>query len=343
MFIENAWYIAGWSHEVASTPVARKILGHPVVLFRDLEGAPKALEDSCPHRRLPLSMGCIVGDTLRCGYHGMRFDGAGRCIDIPGQTLIPPAAHIRAYPVVERYDLIWVWMGDPQNADAADIIDVAHYDDPAWAINRGPPMDVGCHYQLMTDNLLDPTHVSYVHATSLGNASTVGIPVMTVRSEDRVVVSRWILDHELAPFFAHRVRFAGKADRLQHYEFHQPSHAVIKDVIAPANSGAPDGRRHPATWLLDSYNFITPIDAENCRYYWFQLRNYAIDDREEDEALTRDFISAFEEDLVVLAAVHAGLKAKGSRIDLASDRGSNLARNISKQRLAAERRAQSEE
>jgi vanillate O-demethylase monooxygenase subunit len=68
------------------------ILGEPVVLFRDSAGHPRALHDSCPHRHLPLSMGCVVGDNIRCGYHGISFDGSGRCIDIPGQGRIPPAA-----------------------------------------------------------------------------------------------------------------------------------------------------------------------------------------------------------------------------------------------------------
>lgn len=336
MYLHNAWYVAAWNVELAAAPLARTILDTPIALFRTAAGQVSALADSCPHRRLPLSMGCVVGDRLRCGYHGMMFDTAGRCIDIPGQDTIPPAAQVRAYPVAERWNLLWIWMGDPALADPAAIIDVPHFSEPGWAINCGPAMEVACHFQYMTDNLLDPSHVSFVHASSLGNAATTGIPVETEVGEDRVIVRRWILDHDLAPFFAKRVGFAGRADRLQHYEVRMPAHAVIKDVVAPAGSGAPEGRLHPDTFLIDSYNFVTPVDADTCRYYWFQVRNYAADDENESQALTDDFITAFGEDLVVLAAVHKGLQAAPSQLDLATDLGANHARRMLKRMIAAE-------
>lgn len=328
MYLNNAWYVAAWDHELCDQPLARTILEQAVVLFRTSDGQAAALEDSCPHRRLPLSLGCVIGDGLRCGYHGMLFGADGRCTDIPGQDVIPPAAHVRAYPVEARWGLIWIWMGDASAADPETIIDVPHFNDPTWAVNRGPAMDVACHYQWMTDNLLDPSHVSYVHASSLGNADTAGVPVKTEVGEDRVIVTRWLLDNELAPFFAKRVPFSGRADRLQHYEVRMPAQAVIKDVVAPAGSGAPEGRLHADTFLIDSYNLVTPVDADNCRYYWFQVRNYAADDLAESEALTEDFIAAFGEDLVVLSAVHAGIKAQPSRVDLATDLGSNRARRM---------------
>lgn len=338
-YLRNAWYVAAWSDELGDRPAPRTLLGKRMVLFRTASGQVHALPDACPHRRLPLSMGCIEGEGLRCGYHGMLFDGTGRCIEIPGQDAIPPAAHLAAWPVAERWGLVWVWPGDPARADPGTIIDIPHYDEPGWAVNRGPAMEIACHYQWMTDNLLDPSHVSYVHASSLGNAATVGVPAETAVEADRVVVTRWMRDHDLAPFFAKRVGFAGQADRLQHYELRLPAQAVIKDVVAPAGTGAPEGRLHPATFLLDSYNFVTPVDADNCRYHWFQVRNFRTEgaEREAESAeLTADFIAAFSEDLAVLAAVHAGLKAAPSRLDLASDRGPNQARRLLARMIAAE-------
>lgn len=336
MYLRNAWYVAAWDHELGEKPVARTILGEGVVLFRSGDGQPAALADSCPHRRLPLSLGCVGGAGLRCGYHGMLFGADGRCMEIPGQDVIPPAAHVRAYPVVQRWNLIWIWMGDASAADLETLIDVPHFDDPTWAVNRGPAMEVACHYQLMTDNLLDPSHVSYVHGSSLGNADTVGIPVETEVGTDRVIVRRWIKDHTLAPFFAKRVAFTGPADRLQHYEVRMPAQAVIKDVVAPAGSGAPEGHLHADVFLIDSYNLVTPVDDDICRYYWFQVRNYAAQDPAESEALTEDFIAAFSEDLIVLSAVHAGLKAQPSKLDLATDLGSNHARRMLGRMIKAE-------
>lgn len=336
MYLRNAWYVAAWAHELGDAPLARRLLGTDMVLFRAGSGAIGVLPDSCPHRRLPLSMGCVDAGTIRCGYHGLRFAADGRCIEIPGQSTIPPAAHLAAWPAHERWGLIWVWPGDPHRADPAAIIDIPHHGEPGWAINRGPAMEVACHYQLMTDNLLDPSHVSYVHASSLGNAATVGVPVETEAEADRVIVRRWMRDHDLAPFFAKRVGFAGKADRLQHYELRLPGQAVIKDVVAPAGTGAPDGRLHPATFLLDSYNFVTPVDADRCLYHWFQVRNFRADSDAETAELTADFIAAFAEDLVVLAAVHAGIKAHGSMLDLATDLGPTQARRLLRRMIAAE-------
>ena len=117
MFLRNSWYVAAWDREIGRQPLARMILGEPIVLYRQEDGRPVALEDRCCHRHLPLSLGQLEGDTLRCGYHGLRFDAGGRCIEIPSQAQIPPDAAIRSYPLVERFNWVWIWMGDPKRAD----------------------------------------------------------------------------------------------------------------------------------------------------------------------------------------------------------------------------------
>ncbi len=103
-FIMNAWYVAAWPREVeAGKILARTICGEPMVMFRDELGAVAALEDRCCHRELPLSMGWIENGTLRCGYHGLRYDGGGRCVEIPGQSNIPPRVRVRRFPLVQRH------------------------------------------------------------------------------------------------------------------------------------------------------------------------------------------------------------------------------------------------
>src|SRR5262245_48560932 len=114
MFLRNYWYVAAPDHEIVQKPLARMILAEPIVFFRTEDGTPVALEDRCPHRRLPLSMGKLVGDgVLQCHYHGLRFDHTGKCVRVPGQDMIPSSARVRTYPVVERYHWLWIWMGDP--------------------------------------------------------------------------------------------------------------------------------------------------------------------------------------------------------------------------------------
>jgi phenylpropionate dioxygenase-like ring-hydroxylating dioxygenase large terminal subunit len=154
MFLRNYWYVAATDAEISRRPLGRMILGEPIVLFRAEDGTPVAFEDRCPHRHLPLSMGRLVGDTLQCLYHGLRFGRDGRCVYIPGQEHIPQAAKVRCYPVVERYRWIWIWMGDPMLADPAAIADFHWLDDPNWGA-KGAYLHVEANWQLVVDNLLD--------------------------------------------------------------------------------------------------------------------------------------------------------------------------------------------
>ncbi|HEX4829002.1 MAG TPA: Rieske 2Fe-2S domain-containing protein, partial [Xanthobacteraceae bacterium] len=148
-FLRNSWYACAWSSEVgAGALLARTILGEPVICFRDTEGRPVVLEDRCCHRQMPLSKGWLENGTIRCGYHGMRFDGAGKCVEIPGQPNIPPRAKVRAYPTVERYRWIWIWPGDAALADPALIPDFFEPNDsPAWSVSCGTSY-VRCNYEL---------------------------------------------------------------------------------------------------------------------------------------------------------------------------------------------------
>ena len=110
MFLKNYWYVAAIDHEVSRTPMRRIICNEPVVIYRTEDGMPVALEDRCAHRHLPLSMGKLKGDILECLYHGLCFDRTGACIKVPGQETIPPSARVRAYPMVERYHWLWIWI-----------------------------------------------------------------------------------------------------------------------------------------------------------------------------------------------------------------------------------------
>ncbi len=337
MYLRNAWYVAAWSSDIARKLTKRTLLEENIVLYRTEDGRVAALEDACCHRKLPLSMGVLIEDRIQCGYHGMEFDCSGTCVKIPIQSRISPKARVRSYPVEEKWGLVWIWMGEAADADSAKIFQVEHYDDPQWGINRGPMMTIDCDYRYMADNLLDPEHVSYVHKSSLGNDACVGVPLEVSVDNDIVVSRRWMMDCILAPFFQPYVQFEGRADRLQHYEVRLPSHAVIKDIIAPTGSGAPQGQLHPDVFLLDSYNFITPVNADQCLYFWFQIRNFKPNCRDTDELLTQDFEQAFNEDIVVLSAVHANMKKSTTPVhDIASDAGSLRYRRILDKAIQAE-------
>ncbi len=338
MFLRNAWYVAGWDREVGTALHPVMMLGEAIVLFRRQDGTLAALEDACPHRKLPLSMGRIKGDTVECGYHGLTFDGTGTCTRVPGAERIPHVARVRSYPVAERYGLIWIWMGEASLADPANIFAVDHWGDPAWGVNQGDGMTIDCNYLYMTDNLLDPSHVAWVHQSSFGGAGTEETPLETTVGEDGVTVWRWMMDAPPAPFYAPFLTFSGHCDRKQHYEVRYPSNAIIKAVFTPAGTGGEGGPFHQDVFLMDSYNFMTPIDERRTRYYWFQMRNFAPDDAAISARFATSVRGAFEEDRVVLTAVQKGMDEKRTpNLDLKIDNGPLRFRRRLAQLVEAER------
>lgn len=200
-FIHNLWYVAAWSHELgAETPIGRVLLNEPVVLWRRRDGTAVALEDRCPHRFAPLSLGRIEGDALRCMYHGLKFDCAGVCREMPARDPAPPVT-ARTYPVVERWNWIWVWMGDPALADPAMIPVAFGLDDPRWVMRPGV-MEYQANWQLFNDNLCDLSHLDWSHETTLGGASTVRWsdrkPRVTTLP-DGLLIERWWENGRLSP------------------------------------------------------------------------------------------------------------------------------------------------
>lgn len=307
-YLHNAWYVAALSSEVGRSPTAVTLLEQDVVLYRQLDGTPVALEDACPHRKLPLSMGRLRDDAIECGYHGLVFDCSGRCIDAATQQRIPPRARVRSYPVADRHGLVWVWMGDAALARTDDILQIPHADDPAWHLTAGDRMHVACHYLLLVDNLLDPSHVAWVHRGSFAGAGTDATPLELSVTDAGVVSHRWIRGQMPPPFYAPLVKFGGPADRLQHYEVRYPSLAINMSVYTPAGRGGPDLVDDADTYRMVSYNFLTPVDADHTLYFWLQHRNTD----PHDAAITRRNAdgarAAFEEDRVVLEAAHRGLQ-----------------------------------
>ncbi len=119
MYLRNAWYVAASDSDIGHSLYPTTLLGEPVVLFRKTDGELVALEDACPHRKLPLSLGRLDGNQIECGYHGLTFDGQGTCTRAPTSGRIPSRARVHSYPVHVRYGLVWLWMGEPSLADVS--------------------------------------------------------------------------------------------------------------------------------------------------------------------------------------------------------------------------------
>lgn len=322
MFLRNTWYVAARSDEIGEALKPMKILGENIVLYRKADGTAVALEDACPHRKLPLSMGRREGDTVVCGYHGLTFDGAGTCVASPTQARIPSTAKVRSYPVVDRWGLAWIWMGDAALADPARIFSMENYDDPSWGLTRGGTLYCACNYLYLADNLLDPSHVAWVHVTSFAAKGTEDTPLQITTKEDGVTVWRWMKDRELPPYYAPLVKFKGNCDRLQHYEVRYPGIGVNKSVYTRAGQGGDVENLPPDAYIMVSYHFMTPIDETHTQYIWMQQRNTDPHDARISEQISAGAKVAFEEDRVILEAVQVGMDTKTTpHLDLALDAG----------------------
>jgi phenylpropionate dioxygenase-like ring-hydroxylating dioxygenase large terminal subunit len=339
-FLRNRWYVAAWDREVGRELLARTILGEAVVLYRRADGTAVALEDRCCHRNLPLSMGALEGDELRCGYHGLKFDASGACVEIPGQERIPAGARVRAYPLVERYNWVWIWMGDPAAADTALIPDWWWCDHPQWAWTRPDPIHVDCHYQLINDNVLDVTHLAYVHATSIGSGAITEFPVTTEREADLVRMKRWIVDRPAPPMYQKAGGFKGNVDRWQIVEHVPPCFSVNFAGCADTGTGAPQGDRSGHRIDLMALSAPTPETERTTRYYFGFVRSFALSDPATEELFSTGLVKVFHEDVAVLEAQQRmnDLKPHAPNVSIAVDAAPTAARRMLDELIRAEPR-----
>ena len=340
MFLRNGWYVAAWDDEVGREPLARTLLDEPIVLYRTEDGTPAALEDRCCHRSLPLSLGRVVGDELECGYHGLAFDAGGACVRVPGQSAVPPGAGVRSYPVVERWKWLWVWMGDPARADAGLIPDWWWMDHPDWTMirgNGGRPLHVKCNYELITDNLLDLTHLSYVHTDTIGNDEITRFPVSTERIADGVRMTRLMPDVEPAPFYRMAGAFSGNVDRWQIVDATVPCYVDVDVGCAGIGSGVLDGDRPQGT-AFHALNVLTPETLTTTLQFYAHPRMFRTDSAEMDEVYRRDFTRVFLEDVAIMEAQQTAMDRETSPplVDINVDAPAIAVRRILRERIAAE-------
>ena len=345
-FIMNAWYVCAWPQEIVSDAIlARTICDQAMVFYRIDNASVAALEDRCCHRQMPLSKGWLEDGTVRCGYHGLRFDAFGKCVEIPGQANIPPRAKVRSYPTIIKHGWVWVWPGDAERADPASIPEMfVPNDHPDWR-SAGGTTYLKCPYQLISDNLLDLTHENYIHRSSLGNQAVVEYPITVTSDENRVVVTRLIPDHDPAPFWKAALKAAKNlkkdvnCDRWQVIHFEPPANLALEVGVAPAGTGGLTGERSHGV-EAHNLNAITPESEETTWYFWTLARNFSREQKH-DKAFAARVAAIFDEDKAALEAVHAVMKRnpKRSVIDINADAGTIGARRIVARIVEAEQAA----
>jgi vanillate monooxygenase len=340
MYPRNAWYVACTPAEVDEKPLGRRVCGERIVFFRGPGGSVAAVDDWCPHRGAPLSLGRVVEGRLVCGYHGLEMGCDGKPIAMPGQRVRGFPA-IRAYPVAERYGFVWVWTGDAAQADPAQIHHLTWAESPEWAYGGGL-YHVACDYRLMIDNLMDLTHETYVHATSIGQKEIDEAVPQTVTEGDRIVTSR-VMENVMAPPFW-RLALRGNhladdvpVDRWQICRFTPPSHVMIEVGVAHAGKGGyhADAQHKVASVVVD---FITPETDTSIWYFWGMARNFNPADKALTATIREGQGKIFAEDLEMLEAQQRNLLAHPTRnvLKLNIDAGGVQARRVLERIVAAE-------
>ena len=339
MFVRNAWYVAAWDHEIGRDMRRRILLNEPVLLYRREDGKPVALEDRCCHRQAPLSMGRLIGDIVKCPYHGLEFDSSGACVRIPSQDRIPPSARVKSFPVIERNHWIWVWPGEPAKADP-DLIEDFHWmDDPGWGFG-GSYLKVEASYLLLVENLLDTTHLPFLHPTSLGTDAFAKSEFEVTRQGDRIQVARWLMDKPPAPFHKQMGGFPDgmNVDRWQIAHFGPPSFIKLDVGSAPAGAGARQGDRSQGMnmWNL---NAITPETGKTAHYFYAQAYNFKLDQRWIADLVRSQVTKAFLEDMAMIKAQQLNMDLGPSPVvNLGQDKAWLAMRQIVARLLAEEER-----
>lgn len=309
MFLKNAWYVACTPDEFEQKPLGRQICGERIVFYRAGNGKVAALEDFCPHRGAPLSLGSVRDGNLMCGYHGLTMGADGKCVSMPCQR-VSGIPSVRSFPVVEKYGFVWVWPGDAEKADPAKIHHLEWADSPEWAYGGGL-YHINCDYRLMIDNLMDLTHETYVHSSSIGQPEIEEAPPKTEARGDSVVTSRFMEAIMPPPFWGAALRGNGLADnvpcdRWQVCHFSPPSHVMIEVGVAHAGKGgyhaAPGDKA--SSIVVD---FITPETETSIWYFWGMARSFAVTDPELTAAIRTGQGNIFAEDLDMLEAQQRNL------------------------------------
>lgn len=302
----NCWWVAAFGDEVDRTPLGRWLLDTPVVLFRTEEGEVVALEDRCPHRQAPLSAGRLQGDAIECGYHGFQFGANGRCVRVPSMSS-PAPLRVETYPVREIGPLVWIYLGDRERIDQVPSPPAIDWmTDPAFAIRKGT-MEIAANYLLLKENVLDLTHLGYVHGDSFQITDWVDPPVVTTEG-DTVGYRQEFIRSPLAPGYALSLGLEPGApwNRIGTGKLLSPAaHESSTEFFDPDSPDISSGRNCFA-------HLTTPIDSDNMLYFFVTGRNYATDDTAMD-MLVQILVKGFREDQDILEKVQSMISRKPRR------------------------------
>jgi phenylpropionate dioxygenase-like ring-hydroxylating dioxygenase large terminal subunit len=337
-YLRNTWYMFAWSTEMPPGKLlARTLLDLPLLMFRNGDGVPCAIMDRCPHRFSPLSLGQLCDGIVQCPYHGLRFNGKGHCVHNPHGGVIPKAAVVKSYPVTERYGALWVWMGNPAQADPELIPDYSFMDPEHWYVGTGTLL-VHVNYELETDNILDLSHIEFLHPLFATEAVRRG-KIECVQEGDTVWSKRFITQDHLPEFLAQAFQIPPDelADRWLDVRWNAPA------CLALWSGGVVSGRPRELGIVTPFAHIFSP-QSEGSTHYFFSI-SYPRTLGPIGDQLARDHVGILnqvfsQEDKPILEAQARNMGGAEfwslKPVLLAVDKATVLARRLLAKRISAE-------
>jgi phenylpropionate dioxygenase-like ring-hydroxylating dioxygenase large terminal subunit len=336
VYPRNAWYVGAWSSEVNRDLFERTILGQPILFYRTELGTAVAMDGRCPHRNYPLPRGLLVGDHVQCQYHGWEYDSSGTCVRIPSQDRVPSGFSARVFHVVEKWQWVWIWLGDPALADETDIPDhhALGLEDDLWDPVVGDCHHLAARYQLLNENVLDLTHLSYTHAKTIGTEAVVA---GSIRTEQLPTCYRSIRETkgDYATAFHNRVMgITGAFDREFTIDFYAPT--LVNAGTRFWSSGQTSTRR-----ILREFNVLhaaTPDTPTTTHYFWAWTRSFSVGDVSISTMITGGLASVIEEDRIALEAQERAISQGylGRSLSAAADVAALRARQVIEDMIRSE-------
>lgn len=332
-FLFDEWYVGAFSDEVGRGLLARTLLGKRLVFYRTAEGQAVTLADRCAHRSYPLSAGALEGDTVVCGYHGFRYNAKGDCIEVPSAARCPRSIGVQQYALVERGGLIWVWMGDPEQADRGRLRTNTFLESEAWERSKGY-FHLKGNYVSLHENLLDLTHLSYVHARSFGTPDYARAPFKTTVDDGHFLIRRSVVPTLLPPIWADPTGLSGvtTAARIATSEFLSPAFHQVS--VSFHDDAVPEAER--PVYSIRTAHLPTPETHGSTHYFIVHGRDFALDDDTVTKTMHDQLFTAFREDVEAMSILEDVLEHTASEdmyeISVASDAPSVAMRRYIKRR-----------
>jgi phenylpropionate dioxygenase-like ring-hydroxylating dioxygenase large terminal subunit len=290
----NFWYpvcIAADLNEDA--PLRARILGLEFVAFRDTDGQAHVLADTCIHRGGSLSKGVMVNGHVACPYHGWQFAGSGRCAHIPSlaeNSKIPGRAKADSYPVIERYGIIFAFLGDLPAEERIPLLEIPEWDQEGWRASGLVAFEINAYFERSIENGLDPVHNQFVHDLQ-GNIvfRPEYMTVSTRKWESEVYIK--MDPPKPGTVKLEHLRDDDNDDAFGASSYHYGANTLVTKIhLSSSNS-------------FVQYFFEQPIDDSHTRIFFINLRNCMLEE-ENDEKMQNINLAIADEDIAVVSELY---------------------------------------